>query len=185
MRKPLIIYVSGAPGSGKTSLARLLSEQLYIPHVSSDLVHGGVRLTEGEKNDRKKNLINVFVPLLISMAKMNISFVVDHVLQKERSEKDIIQKLTPHAIIVYIHTRANNSIDRFYTRERLRNDRGIVLSDEELRVRKDFHKNNLVNTEEPLDLDIPRLEVTTNSGYEPAVSFILDFIEREYAKGEI
>lgn len=47
-QRPLIVYVSGPPGSGKTTLASKISHTLYIPHISSDLVHAGVRLTEGE-----------------------------------------------------------------------------------------------------------------------------------------
>ncbi len=182
MRQPLIIYVSGAPGAGKSTLARLLSQQLYIPYVASDLVHGGVRMTGEGVNDRKKTLMAVFVPLLIQMAQTNVSFLVDHVLQKDKSEADIIDKLRPYAKLVYIHVHASNAVDRFYERERKRSDRGIALNPDELRTRRDYHKSNLANTEDPLDLDVPHLEVATDDGYEPNIAFILDFIEHEYSK---
>jgi gluconate kinase len=184
MRKPLVVYVSGAPGAGKTSLAHLLSQQLYIPHVSSDLVHGGVRLTQEGSNERRQTILHIFVPLLVHMATANISFVVDHVLQKGISEEDVINKLKPHATVVYIHVKAENAVDRFYDRERMRADRGVVLTREELQERRDFHKANLIRTENPLDLGIPCLEVDTNAGYEPDMPVILDFIEKTYSGEE-
>lgn len=33
MRRPLIVYVSGAPGSGKTTLAAKIAAELFIPHI--------------------------------------------------------------------------------------------------------------------------------------------------------
>ncbi|HEY5695498.1 MAG TPA: AAA family ATPase, partial [Candidatus Saccharimonadales bacterium] len=88
MIKPVIVYVSGAPGSGKTTLARLLADQLYIPSISSDLVHGGVAFLKPEHN-RKQTLNDVFVPIMINMAQRGISFIVDQVLQKG-SQKRIL-----------------------------------------------------------------------------------------------
>jgi 2-phosphoglycerate kinase len=64
-RRPLVVYVGCAPGSGKTTLAQKIAQELYIPHISSDRVHGGVRFTEGKPNNRKASLHDdVFVPLL-------------------------------------------------------------------------------------------------------------------------
>lgn len=177
--RPLLIYVSGAPGAGKTTLAK---RKLYIPHISSDLVHGGVRLAEHGPIDRKKSLHEIFVPLLITMAKTHISFVVDHVLQKNMSEKAIIDKVRPHADIVYIHVRANNPIERFYRRELARTDRGIVLDSKELQLRRDFRQSNLANTIHPLRFEVPTLEVDTTEGYVPRLERILDFIDEAYNK---
>ena len=104
MNKPLIIYVTGAPGSGKTTLARRISEQLYIPHVSPDLVHGGARFTLGKPNDRYKTLHEAFVPIMIGMTKRGISFVVDHVLQKDISKnRHHRQTVTTYEDYLYPH----------------------------------------------------------------------------------
>lgn len=184
MRKPLVIYVSGAPGSGKTTLAEMISQELYIPHVSSDLVHGGVRLTEGKPNDRKWSMHNAFIPLLIETSKRHVSYVVDHVLQQNMSEHDIVAKLLPHAQIVYIHTYCHEPIARHLQRELARRDKGVVLDEVQLVARAEFHRQNLINTAEGLRLDIPTLKVDTNDGYKPTFTEVISFIENSYQREE-
>ncbi len=179
-RKPLILYVSGAPGSGKTTLASKLSDQLYIPHVSSDLIHGGVRLTKGQVNDRLQTLHQIFVPTMVNMAQNNISFVVDQVLQRDKSEDDIVKKLLPHAEIIVIHTQATDPIDRHLSRELNRTDHGQVLDEGGLKQRAEHHRANLNNTEQPLDTDLPTLIVDTDDGYKPSISDIINFINDKY-----
>jgi len=180
-RQPLIIYVSGAPGSGKTTLAKRIANELYIPHVSSDLIHGGVKLTK-RSHDRKETFHTIFVPLLVDMTKLRISFVVDHVLQKNMSESDVIEKLRPHAKIVYVHTQADNPIQRFYEREQRRTDKGVVLTPEQLQARRDYHQKNLPNTQYPVDLNVPTIVVETNDGYEPDFDRIIQMIEKLYKR---
>ncbi len=178
MRKPLVVYVSGAPGSGKTTLAKKLSEELYIPYVSSDLIHSGVRRTIGERIDRKKSFHEVYIPHLLHLASAGVSYVVEQVLQKGISELSVIEPLKKVATVIYVHTMAEVAVDRQLARELARTDRGKVLNDDELRAMADYHKNNLWRTEQALDLDIPTIIVHTDDGYEPDLEHILDSIER-------
>ncbi|QQG50458.1 MAG: AAA family ATPase [Candidatus Saccharibacteria bacterium] len=176
MNKPIIIYISGSPGAGKTTLAKLISEQLYIPHVSSDLVHGGIELTQSN-HDRKAAIANAFVPLMISMAQKQISFVVDHVLQKDMGKADIIDKLVPHARIIYIHVYCADPIARYIHRIESSDLPNIEKRRAALLERAVFHKENLSRTADVLDLSVPTLVVATESGYNPAINDILAFIQ--------
>jgi adenylate kinase family enzyme len=175
--KPTIIYVSGAPGSGKTTLAKLLSQQLYIPHVSSDLIHGGVEFTK-PGHDRKSAIEMVFIPLIIDMAKKDITFVVDHVLQKQLA-KATTDKLQSVANVVYVHVQSSDPIARYVGRVKASTVPDIVRRRDLLLERAEWHKNNLDNTAAPLNLGVPTMVVNTDDGYNPTLDKIIDFI-KEY-----
>jgi len=81
---------------------------------------------------------------------------------------------------VYIHTYCDKPIERHRSRELSRQDKGVVLSEDERKKRADFHEQNLVNTEKPLDLQLPLLEVDTSDGYNPKLDEIITFIEKAY-----
>jgi hypothetical protein len=182
MKQPTIIYVSGAPGAGKTTLAGIISEQLYIPHVSSDLIHGGMEFTQSN-HDRKNAISQAFVPLMISMAQKQISFVVDHVLQKDMGEVDIIDKLLPYATVIYIHVQCADPIARYLHRIETSGLPDIIRRREILLGRAAFHEDNLVRTAGAIDLPVPTLVVTTNDGYDPALEDIIKFV-RKYKDAE-
>lgn len=180
MPKPLLVYVSGAPGSGKTTLAKLLAEQLYIPHVSSDLIHGGVALST-PRHDRVQTLKDIFVPTMIDMSQKGISIVADQVLQKGVSEVDIIDKLRPYATIVNIHTMCTNPIERYIDRVESSNLPSVIERQKHLLQLATRHKDNLDVTSQPLELSLPVLVVNTDDGYSPSLDEVLRFIRASYS----
>lgn len=180
--KPVIIYISGAPGSGKTTLARQLSQQLNLHHISSDLVHGGVAHTH-PSHDRSATIQNIFVPHLIDTAKLGISFVVDHVLQKNIAKETIIDKLLPHAHVIYIHTQTTDPISRYKKRVKEHDSIDVQERRDFLLSRAEFHTNNLENTNDPIDLGTSRLIVNTNDDYSPSLEEIIDFIKKNSQQG--
>lgn len=176
MQKPIIVFVSGAPGSGKTTLSKLLSEHLYLPQISSDLIHGGIAFTQ-PNHDRKQTLKNIFVPTIIDASKKGISVVVDSVLQKNMSELDVIDRLRPYAKIIYIHAQCNNPIQRYEQRVSNSELPSIVARREHLLRLVKPHTENLTNTYEPLDLGVPTLVVNTDDGYDPGMADIVAFVQ--------
>lgn len=180
--KPIIIYISGAPGSGKTTLAKQLSKQLNLHHISSDLIHGGVAYTNPTHN-RGDTVQNIFVPHLVGTAKQGISFIVDHVLQKNIAKETIIDKLLPYAHVIYMHTQAIDPIARY--KKRLEEDGTVDMRERRdfLLSRAEFHTNNLKNTNDPIELGIPRLIVDANDGYNPSLEEIIQFVKNNSQLG--
>lgn len=176
--KPVIIYVSGAPGSGKTTLARHISKQLNIHQISSDLIHGGVAFTNPD-HDRGKSIHDTFVPYMVETARLGISFVVDHVLQKDIAEETIIEKLREHATLIYIHTQTLDPIARYRQNIETSESAEVQSRHDYLLARAEHHANNLNNTAGAIALDIPTLVVNTDDGYSPCMEDILGFIRAE------
>ncbi len=176
--KPVIIYVSGAPGSGKTTLARHISKQLNIPQISSDLVHGGVAFTN-PNHDRSETIQDVFLPYMIQTAKLGITFVVDHVLQKDIAKETIIEKLQEHSNVLYIHTQTIDPIARYKNNIETNESAEIQNRRNHLLTRAEHHTNNLDNTISKITLDIPTLVVNTDNGYNPGIEDIIEFIQTE------
>lgn len=181
MKKPLVVYISGAPGSGKTTLGRLLSEQLYIPQISSDLIHGGIALSQPD-HDRQQTLKKVFVPTIIDMAQKGVSVIVDHVLQKGISEVDIIDKLRPYATIISVHTVTKDPIGRYVDRVNSSNLPSVVQRRDHLLHLAAKHTENLEITNQPLDLGVPTIVINTDDSYSPSLDEIVSFIRKNYAK---
>lgn len=174
--KPVVIYISGAPGSGKTTLAQKISTELNIHRISSDLVHGGVALRQPD-HDRGNTIRQIFAPYLIETAKLGISFVVDHVLHKDVARETIIDKLRPHADIINIHLATTDPIARYKQRVTEGTSGDAHTRREELLARADFHAGNLDNTAHPIALEVPQLIVNADDGYSPSFEDIITFIK--------
>lgn len=119
------------------------------------------------------------MPYIIDTANRGISFVVDHVLQKDIARETIIEKLREHATIVYIHTQATDPIARY--KEKIETSESI-----EEQARRDFlltratyHADNLSNTSDMIELNLPTLVVNTDDGYTPELSDIIKFIQSQ------
>lgn len=176
--KPIIIYISGAPGSGKTTLARHISKQLNLPQISSDLVHGGVAFTR-PGHDRGETIRDIFVPYMINTAKLGVSFVVDHVLQKDIAKETIIDKLQEYGNVIYIHVQTSDPIARYKNNIETHESLDVKARRDYLIARAEFHANNLGNTMNKIELGVPTLVVDTNNDYIPNFNDIVAFIQSQ------
>jgi hypothetical protein len=88
MPSPRIVLVSGAPGSGKTTLGRRLADALSVPHVNKDRIREGLWLTDpsiARDGDRIWGIWMSSVRLLLAAG---VFVVVDQTLYRGKSEAE-------------------------------------------------------------------------------------------------
>lgn len=170
MQKPLVIIVSGAPGSGKTTMAKRLADYLMVPHVERDRITRGLEYTRnGERVDRVNEGLPMFFKHVESMLKDGISLVTDGTLYAGISESDYKRYIVPHAFAVNVHTRAKNEKQRFIDREMNREGQSSDWVQDHLKVLDKIY----TQTVDPIDLGIPVIEVEATDGYQPTVDEIV------------
>lgn len=168
MKKPLLVIVSGAPGSGKTTFAGKLAAHMRLLHIERDRAFDAMRYTfEPEPFSRERDGIPLFYDLITSALKAKTSIVVDATLYKNKSEKDIVQ-LYKYSTMINIHCRATNEHQRFYERELAR--AGKVPDWLPGHMAKLNGIYDLVCN--PLDLDWPIIEIDTTDTYNPDIQAI-------------
>lgn len=172
--KPLLIIVSGAPGTGKTTFASKLAAHMRLLHIERDRAFDAMRFTfEPGAFSREKDGIHLFYELIASALKTQTSIVVDATLYKGKSENDIIP-LHQYAQIINVHCRAANEHQRFYEREVAKAGRTPDWLPTHMSKLDEIY--DLVR--DPLDLHCPIIEVDTTDAYSPSVRTIASRITK-------
>ncbi len=165
---PLVIFVSGTPGSGKTTLAQRLSKHMRLLHIPRDEFFWSMAYTEGRHIDRRNVGIPAYYNALVYLAEHGISFITDGTIYKDISEEDIKHYLSPVGHLVNVHCRAKNERQRFYDREV--QDHGGT--NEWLEGHMKYLESIYDQTVEPLRLGCECIEVNTTDEYNPSLTEI-------------
>ena len=163
--RPLLVIVSGAPGSGKTTMAARLARELRLPHHNRDLVRDGLWMTDGDDAAVPTGRAwDVWLAGVQHYLDAGVSLVIDQTFYRGRSDVTLRSELVPRSLAVNVHLMADNATERWCRRiereGRWGPDRGAAVARvEEIQP--------LVR--EPLDFGCPQLVVDTTDPDVPIV----------------
>lgn len=183
MNKPLLVVVTGSPASGKTTLAHILADRIHCPLLSRDELKEGYVNTLRLSHSQLDNLADLHVyhtffeaiDLLISKG---ISIIAEAAFQDKLWRPKLLN-LSGRAEIKIIICRSNPDVvksrfaDRFSNnpdREKYHGDRSISLS----------KFKSLTENYQPVNIDVPTLQIDTTNGYSPDTEEIINFIGQKF-----
>lgn len=152
-----ILLVSGAPGSGKTTLASALAGRLGWPQVHRDELYAGI-MAAGDV-DREQVVprgVAAFWSVTAAYARVGSSVIAEATLYRGQSEAEVRSVLSGTGPVRNLHCSTPTWHERFVARghEARLNDRALA---------------NAPATVPALDLGYPLLEVDTSDGYVPGL----------------
>lgn len=166
----LAIVISGAPGSGKTTLARALSEEMKLPHLNKDLVTASLLRSGLPYEVANKRAFKIIYGTAATWLDASMSLIVDMTMYAAYSPSEV-GTLRPHGVVVHVHTRCSNSLQRW--EDKIRRTLPEPEANAVIERGRAIHEE----VTEPLDFNCPRIEVDTQDGYKPDLRHLMAAIE--------
>ena len=187
--RPRIVLITGRPGSGKTTLARELSQKLRLPFIARDDVRGGLLFSAGawsesvERIPSGEEAVSLFLELVELLARGGASCVVEYVVRRNRTED--LSRLMAAGDCVAIMTQCDQALDRFADRNRhdpLIANKSLLAAagydSVDAHTTHALERMRRVEREMLLQFPFPTLRVDTTDGYDPRLSEVLEFVSR-------
>jgi predicted kinase len=186
--RPRIALITGAPGSGKTTLGLALSRALQIPFLARDDVRRGLFFTAGAWSDHpgqvptSEESAETLLRILERTASLGVSCVVEYVVRQERHDE--LERITASGDCVVLVTECDRAIERFADRhrgDRLINRQPVLdtlcYATIEDHTADAVTRMQSVTSQMRTAFDLPVLTVRTDGdGYDPELDEILDFV---------
>lgn len=188
-RQPTLVLVTGAPGSGKTTLSETLSETLRLPCLSRDRFRTGLFFALGgwseepERVPSRKESIDVFLEAVEMLVARRVSVVADYVLPREGFPKGcriphiaecvIVETSTPVATDRYLNRLRD---DPFFNRPAVLRALGHSSIEDALAERSAGASEFGPRLFDVGNTDLRTLTVDTTDGYVPRFEEIVEFV---------
>ena len=168
-RKPYLILISGAPGSGKSTFASKLTQYIQFMYVDADTVLQNFWLHNTTNNEYDRETVGI--PLLYDLVAKNASnYNLSQIVDMAPVDGKTIEKLKSVSTFIHLHCKATNANKRFYAREISPNgDEPDWLNPQ----MKELEEKIIPNPKPP-DLGIKVIEVETDNKYIPSIRNLVE-----------
>jgi predicted kinase len=173
MKKPLLVVITGRPGSGKTTLAHTLAKKIGCPAICRDEIKEGfVNTTQSSHaalgQDVNQDIYSIFFEILDFLLTKQISLVTEAAFQHQLWAAPLEELAQISQIKIIICT-----VDPHLARSRFV-QRGLA-DPNRLRFHGDGGIHSAPEYDPPL-LPMPTMEVNTSDGYHPSWNDIESFV---------
>lgn len=181
--RPALVIVTGAPASGKSSLAEELGERLRLPVLSRDAIKEPLMDRLGTPEGKGSHLVGgaAYAVLYVVLDKL-LAAGAGAITESNftRGEAELyLQPLVDRAWAVQLvcETSAVEIVHRYKERDE-EGDRHPGHESADPATLADLGKSVRAGQYDPLELDIPLLEIDTTDGFSPSLDEITEFVRR-------